>query len=52
MTSSELWNKFINKYNIKNKSYEEWKFGVDPDKLLDLVLKGKKTLQIQLPYHD
>lgn len=43
MTSSELWNKFINKYNIKNKSYEEWKFGVDPDKLLDLVLKGKKT---------
>ena len=43
MTDKEMWNRFINEYNLRNTEYEAWSFGVDPDHLLSLVLSGKKT---------
>lgn len=44
MEAVELWNQFISEYP-ENKSipYEAWSFGVGPDELAELTLKGIKT---------
>lgn len=43
MKANELWTQFKKENNIKEDTYETWAFGASPDKLLDLVLEGKKT---------
>ena len=43
MTEKELWNQFKEKNNISDRDYEAWAFGVDADKLANLVLIGEKT---------
>ncbi|MEG0176956.1 ASCH domain-containing protein [Anaerorhabdus sp.] len=42
MNAIELWNEFKMKCNIDTDEYEAWAFGASPDKLLDLVVQGKK----------
>lgn len=43
MKANEVWALFKKEYKIKSDHYEAWAFGAAPDKLLDLVLQGKKT---------
>lgn len=42
MKIDKMWNEFCLKNNIENVSYSAWMFGAVPDKLLNLVLEGKK----------
>ena len=50
MNAKELWNKFIEENNINDTYYEAWAFGDNPDKLLKLVLEGRKTATASLNY--
>lgn len=43
MQAKELWQRFKIEKNIETDVYEAWAFGASPDKLLDLVLQGKKV---------
>lgn len=44
MQASELWNQFVTEHpEYKNKSYEAWNYGVDPDELAHLTKDGTKT---------
>lgn len=44
MQATELWGKFSIEYpEYKDKPYEAWSYGVDPDELAELTLKGIKT---------
>lgn len=44
MQASELWNQFVTEHpEHKNKSYEAWNYGVDPDELAHLTKDGTKT---------
>lgn len=43
MKANELWNRFKQEMNIKSDNYDAWAFGASPDKLLNLVLEGKKV---------
>ena len=48
MNATLLWNKFIEENNINDVYYEAWAFGGNPDKLLKLVLEGRKTATASL----
>ena len=50
MNATLLWNKFIEENNINDVYYEAWAFGGNPDKLLKLVLEGRKTATASLNY--
>ncbi len=43
MTAQELWEKYAEEYEMGDTAYEAWQFGVEPDTLADLVLRGEKT---------
>ncbi|RHA52080.1 ASCH domain-containing protein [Eubacterium ventriosum] len=43
MSAEELWNEFIQKYNINENKFEAWAFGENTKELTKLVLKGIKT---------
>ncbi|WEV45348.1 ASCH domain-containing protein [Streptococcaceae bacterium ESL0687] len=42
---TDLWNEFLGRKNLDviDIRYDAWQFGVEPDKLGQLVLEGKKT---------
>lgn len=50
MNAAQLWNKFLEENNINDTYYEAWAFGDNPDKLLKLVLEGRKTATASLNY--
>ena len=43
MTANKLWEEFISENGLKNCEYEAWAFGVDADRLAQLVASGEKT---------
>jgi uncharacterized protein YhfF len=43
-TIDRFWEAYCKEYEMKNKNYvDAFRFGVEPDWLVDLVLEGKKT---------
>ena len=45
MTTDKYWENFIEENpDYKDKAYEAWQFGEDPDTLAELVVQGTKTL--------
>lgn len=42
MTAQELWKQFKRFIPVSTDAYEAWMFGAAPDKLLGLVMQGKK----------
>ena len=45
MTTEKYWENFIDKNpEYKDKKYEAWQFGADPNTLAELVVAGTKTL--------
>lgn len=43
MTPEQLWNEYKTINPTIGDDFEAWAFGVEPDQLADLVLKGEKT---------
>lgn len=42
MKAEEMWDDYSRNSDVKNKTYEAWSFGSEPDKLVELVLQGVK----------
>ena len=42
MKAEEMWDDYSRNSDVKNKTYETWSFGSEPDKLVELVLQGVK----------
>lgn len=43
MNAQSMWTEYASKLNLTNTPYEAWRYGANPDGLLELTLSGKKT---------
>ena len=43
MKPEDMWESYCKNNHLSNEAYEAWAFGVEPDKLAELVIQGVKT---------